>query len=178
MQSTIEKIQSFADFEAGWSFGEGVAFAQNALDKASQLAKTAHTLGFHETDAFPGLNGEVMVTVYQGNEYWEFTLQPTATITFVYERDDETVTYIEQFYPPPTSSQPPIFWEFDETLLPVGFTAEQQTTASGDICHYNLLGVSDKAARNLVLRQNLADFQLCEQESARPLTADDFATQT
>jgi hypothetical protein len=95
MQSTPEKIQSFAYFEAGWSFGEGVGFAQNTLNKASQLAKTAHTLGFHETDAFPGLNGEVMVTVYQGNEYWEFTLLPTETLTFVYERDEETLTYEE-----------------------------------------------------------------------------------
>ncbi|MEZ4733902.1 MAG: hypothetical protein R3E79_42970 [Caldilineaceae bacterium] len=43
-------------------------------------------LGFHETDAFPGLNGEVMVTVYQGSDYWEFTLEPTETITFVYEQ--------------------------------------------------------------------------------------------
>jgi len=95
MQSTLEKIQSFAHFEAGWSFGEGVVFAKNTVDKATQLAKTAHTLGFHETDAFPGLNGEVMVTVYQGNEYWEFTLEPTETITFVYERDEETITYEE-----------------------------------------------------------------------------------
>ncbi|MEZ4866284.1 MAG: hypothetical protein R3C14_33515 [Caldilineaceae bacterium] len=95
MQTTFEKIQSFAQLQPGWGFGEGIAFAQSTLNKAIQLAKTAHTLGFHETDAFPGLNGEIMVTVYQGKEYWEFTLQPTETIIFVYERDDETVTYEE-----------------------------------------------------------------------------------
>jgi len=95
MQTTLEKILSFAHFKPGWSYGEGIGFAQNTLHKAIQLAKTAHTLGFQETDAFPGLNGEVMVTVYQGNEYWEFTLLPAETITFVYERDDKTVTYEE-----------------------------------------------------------------------------------
>ncbi len=95
MQTTLEKIQRFAHLEAGWSFGEGMAFTQSTLNKATQLAKTAHTLGFDETDAFPGLNGEIMVTVYQGNEYWEFTLQPTETITFVYERDDQVVVYEE-----------------------------------------------------------------------------------
>ncbi len=93
MQTTLAKIQSFAQFRHGWSFGEGIGFAQSTLNRAIQLAKTAHTLGFHETDAFPGLNGEVMVTVYQGREYWEFTLQPTETITFVYEKDEEIVTY-------------------------------------------------------------------------------------
>lgn len=121
MRTTLAKTQSFAQFRHGWSFGEGVAFAQSTLDKANQLVTTAHTLGFHETDTFPGLNGEVMVTVYQGAEYWGFTIQPTETILFIYEKDDETATY----------------------------TAEQQTTASGDVCHYNLLGVSDKAARSL-----------------------------
>jgi hypothetical protein len=95
MQTTLDKIYGFAQLQPGWSFGEGVAFTQTTLNKALQLAKTAHTLGFHETDAFPGLNGEIMVTVYQGSEYWEFTLQPTETITFVYERDDETITYEE-----------------------------------------------------------------------------------
>ena len=89
MQTTLKKILSFAQFQEGWSFGEGVAFAKSTVDKAVQLAKTAHTLGFHETDAFPGLNGEIMITVYQGNEYWEFTLEPTETITFVYEKADE-----------------------------------------------------------------------------------------
>ncbi len=95
MPTTLEKIQNFAHFERGWSFGEGAAFTQSTLSKATQLVKTAHTLGFHETDAFPGLNGEVMVTVYQGSEYWEFTLQLVETITFVYEKDEATITYEE-----------------------------------------------------------------------------------
>jgi hypothetical protein len=82
--------------------------------------------------------------------------------------------HIEQFYPPPTSSQPPIFWIFDETRLPADFTAKQQTTQSGDICHYNLLGVSDKAARDLLLRQRLMEFQICENETSRPLTSADL----
>ncbi len=95
MKTTIEKIQSFVQLQPGWSFGEGIGFAQNTLNKAIQLAKSAYTLGFHETDAFPGLNGEVMITVYQSCEYWEFTLQPTETITFVYEKGEETVVYEE-----------------------------------------------------------------------------------
>ena len=84
--------------------------------------------------------------------------------------------HIAQFYPPPTSSQPPLFWAFDEAALLTGFTAEQQTTESGDVCHYNLLGVSDKAARDLLIRQSLVDFQICHNDMARPLTVADFAT--
>lgn len=92
---TIEKIQSFSNFTQGWSFGEGVSFTPTILLKATQLIKTAHALGFTETDAFPGLNGEVMVTIYLGADYWEFTLEPDETITFAYEKDDETILYEE-----------------------------------------------------------------------------------
>ncbi len=83
--------------------------------------------------------------------------------------------HIERYYPPPTSSQPAIFWVFDEAVLPAGFTAEQQTTQSGDVCHYNILGASDKAARELLIQQSLAEFQICESRLSRPLTVTDFA---
>jgi hypothetical protein len=95
VKTTIDKIQSFAKLHPGWSFGEGIEFEPAILNKALQLAKTAHTLGFQETDAFPGLNGEIMVTVYQRDDYWEFTLSPKETITFVYEKGEETVVYEE-----------------------------------------------------------------------------------
>ena len=93
--STIEKIQSFHRLNDGWSFGEGAKFNPSILNKALQLAKTAHALSFQETDAFPGLNGEVMVTLYSGQDYWEFTIEPDESVTFVYERDQETRVYEE-----------------------------------------------------------------------------------
>lgn len=34
-----------------------------------------------------------MVTIYSGQEYWEFTLEPDETITFIYEKNGETVIY-------------------------------------------------------------------------------------
>jgi len=92
----------------------------------------------------------------------------------VFAQNQTPCQHIERYYPPPTSSRPAIFWVFDEAVLPAGFTAEQQTTQSGDVCHYNLLGVSDKAARDLLIRQRLADFQICEDEMSRPLLAADF----
>ncbi len=92
---TYEKIQSFAAYRPGWSFGEGVEFTQPLLNKSLQLAKTAHALGFHKSDAFPGLNGEVMITIYRETEYWEFTIQPDESLSFVYEKGNSTVIYEE-----------------------------------------------------------------------------------
>ncbi len=93
--STVEKIESFRKFNDGWSFGEGVKFNAASLNKALQLVKTAHALSFQETDAFPGLNGEVMVTLYSGQDYWEFTIEPDESVIFVYERGQETLAYEE-----------------------------------------------------------------------------------
>ncbi|MEZ4866283.1 MAG: hypothetical protein R3C14_33510 [Caldilineaceae bacterium] len=93
----------------------------------------------------------------------------------VFAQNQTPCRHIKRYYPPPTSSQPLIFWVFEEAILPAGFIAEQQTTESGDVCHYNLLGVSDKAARDLLIRQRLTDFQICDNDMARPLATADFA---
>jgi hypothetical protein len=55
--------------------------------------------------------------------------------------------YIKEYYPPPVSSEPPIFWLFDENILPTGYRLIQETRQSGDICHYNIHGLSNKVAR-------------------------------
>ncbi len=93
--STLEKVQSFSKLKDNWSFGEGSEFNVQILNKALQLVKTAHALGFQETDTFPGLNGEIMVTLYLGQDYWEFTLESDGSVIFVYEKGEETCVYEE-----------------------------------------------------------------------------------
>ena len=72
---TEKKIQSFKELESGWHYGEGVSIKQSVLDNAILLNQEAINQAFYETDAFPGLNGEVMVTIYSGEHYLEFTLE-------------------------------------------------------------------------------------------------------
>lgn len=91
--STRKKLQGFGSLNDGWGFGEGVAFQPQVLNKASQLVRSANALGFEETDAFPGLNGEIMVTLYSGQHYWEFTIEADESVTFVYEVGNETRVY-------------------------------------------------------------------------------------
>lgn len=93
--STTAKIRSFKTFQEGWSFGEGVKFSDNILNKAVKINETALKSGFQETDAFPGLNGEIMVALYLEQDYWEFTLEPDESLTFVYEQGEETIIYEE-----------------------------------------------------------------------------------
>ncbi len=92
---TIKKIHSFRELSEGWSYGEGIKLNENIIKKAVKLAEAAHRSGLSETDAFPGLNGEIMMTVYHKSDYWEFTIEPDERVTFVYERDDALLAYEE-----------------------------------------------------------------------------------
>ena len=90
-----QKIRGFARFEPGWHYGEGVRFDKARLNKAICLNDEAIRRGFVQTDAFPGVSGEVMITIYHGRHYLEFSIEPDDTVVFVYEFDDEEVTYEE-----------------------------------------------------------------------------------
>ena len=78
--------------------------------------------------------------------------------------------HIKTFYPPPTSSEPAIFWALEENSLPTGYRLEQQPSTSSDICHYNIEGVADKSARALMIRCQLHEFQICENGTSHTLT--------
>ena len=93
----------------------------------------------------------------------------------IQEQERTVCQHIEHFYPPPTSSIPPIFWEFNEQQLPTGYSLAQETSPSGDICHYNIEGVADKSAREMLLQVKLSDLQICELGQARQLTLTDLA---
>jgi len=52
-------------------------------------------MGLLETDAFPGLNGEVMFTVYANDHYLEFALEADGAVAFCHEEADREVCYRE-----------------------------------------------------------------------------------
>ncbi|MBA7696828.1 hypothetical protein ES703_105480 [subsurface metagenome] len=51
------------------------------------------------TNAFPGLRGQVLVTVYRGNQYLEFSVEPDGTVAFLHEVDDREIDYREKLAP-------------------------------------------------------------------------------
>ena len=83
--------------------------------------------------------------------------------------------HIEVFYKDITGL-PPIFWQVPTDALPEGHRFIQQTSITGDICHHNLIGVSDKEARMLLKRAKLSDFNICSENGIhRPLTESDVS---
>lgn len=87
--STPAKIISFGDLPNGWHFGEGSPPTSATIDRAQDLYWLLLRLGYNQTDAFPGIHGEVMVTGYEGAQYAELIAEKDGTISIHLERDSE-----------------------------------------------------------------------------------------
>ena len=92
---TERKIRGFKRLQKGWHYGEGRPFGDNIINAAISLHKEALRLGFFETDAFPGANGEIMVTIYRHEHYLEFIIERDLTVTFSREDGDDETRYEE-----------------------------------------------------------------------------------
>ena len=96
LYSTENKIKGFRELPRAWNFGKGHSPEDWTVETAIVLNSKARTLGFMETDAFPGTDGEIMVTIYFHNHYLEFTIEPTRKITFYRERNKIEISYQEE----------------------------------------------------------------------------------
>ena len=85
---TITKIESFRRLNAGWHYGEGINFDSNIVNNAIDLHNLAVKLGFFETDAFPGVDGSIMIAIYHKEDYLEFTLKHNNEIIYRRETND------------------------------------------------------------------------------------------
>jgi hypothetical protein len=71
--------------------------------------------------------------------------------------------------------EPPIFWEIPETVLPTHCQFIQDPSDTGDDCHHNLIGLSDREARRIIKQTPLDEMRICEVAGApRPLTEADL----
>jgi hypothetical protein len=89
--ATAEKIISFGSLPNGWHYGEGRAPDEKTIKSALAVFWQFHRAGFEDTDAFPGINKEIMITAYRGDHYLEVLVENNGTISFSYEFDGEDV---------------------------------------------------------------------------------------
>ena len=88
---TTKKIMAFRRLTDGWHYGEGYHVDESVVNTALELHKRILSLGLYETDAFPGIEGNIVLTVYSGTECLEFTLMSNGNIQYCRERDDVEV---------------------------------------------------------------------------------------
>lgn len=88
------KVREFLEMEEGWHFGEGVTPTRETAKIALNIAEKA-SLSLLSTDVFPGISGEIQLSVYHKNHYLEFIVEPNGAITYARESDDQEIEYEE-----------------------------------------------------------------------------------
>ena len=92
---TEQKIRAFASLPVGWQHGEGHPPSDSTIEHAIILNIYASDLGFKETNAFPGIEGEVQLLIYHERTTLEITLEIDDSVTFIHEQDDKEIESIE-----------------------------------------------------------------------------------
>jgi hypothetical protein len=115
--NTPAKIISFGELPVGWHYGEGTPAAPSAIDLAQDIYWILLSLGYKQTDAFPGIKGEVMITGYAGPRYVELIAETDSTISIelefsgkeIYSEErrslEEAVATLEQFSQEPEPAE-------------------------------------------------------------------------
>ena len=85
---TTEKIMAFRRLRDGWHYGEGYFLDESVVNSALELHKRILSLGFYDTDAFPGIEGNIILTVSSGAECLAFTLMSNGDIQYCREIHD------------------------------------------------------------------------------------------
>lgn len=89
------KIVGFRGLDHGWHFGEGTPPTDDMILMALTVNNNISHSGYVETDAFPGIDGEIQLTAYRDQTYLELTLELDGSVTFIHEINDEVVEYEE-----------------------------------------------------------------------------------
>lgn len=90
------KIESFSKLPIGWHYGDGAIPSARNIRSALSLLTSAKLLGFDRFNAFPGIDGEIQVTVYDGADFYQFTIEPNLELTVVHEHNQDEVFYQER----------------------------------------------------------------------------------
>ena len=98
---TVEKISRFKNLEKGWDCGRGSSFDQKIIDYALKLHKEIIDNGFLETEAFPGPDGSILISLYFDHNCdlycLDFTVEPDMSLTYSLEVNDEQGDFTESF---------------------------------------------------------------------------------
>ena len=92
---TKEKLISFASLPSGWNFGEGIPTQELPLKQALAILEVLDKSGFHHTDAYPGVNGDVLLSAYALPDYYDFKVKLDGSVTVAHMHDEEEKLYQE-----------------------------------------------------------------------------------
>lgn len=93
---TVKKIERFRSLPVGWHYGSGVAADRATIARAKDIFTQYAQMGFSVTDAFPGKDGEIVVTAYKNDYYIECVVEVDGTYSVVGEKDKDVIIETER----------------------------------------------------------------------------------
>ena len=92
LEGRISKtIRSFAKLPDGWHYGSGTGAVDIAVDAALNVNSLLVDYGARNIEAFPAVDGGVLVTGYHGRDTLEVLCCPDGEMNLVHEIEDELV---------------------------------------------------------------------------------------
>jgi hypothetical protein len=99
INQTIQKINNFALLPAGWHYGEGEAPDSQLIEDAENFLRLAEGWGISEANAFPGIDGQIEITLYVKEKTFAFMFDIDNTFSITEEVKGKIVSDIyEQPY--------------------------------------------------------------------------------
>src|SRR5712691_7322588 len=86
---TAQKILSFRDRRAGWHYGSGGPISEGVVRLTLRLNAFLNYLSVLETDVFPGIDGEVLLTCYLKEHYIEILIDTAKVVSIIHEKDNK-----------------------------------------------------------------------------------------
>jgi len=97
-QNTAAKIAAFEKLPFGWHSGFGLPPETETVRLTLELEAALRAAGLSKTNAYPGLDGEILLTAYHGTLFVELTVLGDGRVTFFVEQEDRETLYEEMPY--------------------------------------------------------------------------------
>jgi len=81
----LTKIVSFASLPVGWDYGDGVPASLNTVSLARDIFYELTQLGFTRVEAFPGTDGGIQLTTYEGLQHIIIIIKPSGEISLAHK---------------------------------------------------------------------------------------------
>lgn len=91
---TESKLLRFGLLRDGWCYGAGMAFHPQAIHDALIIHRQIFFKGYTSTDAFPGPSGEIQVTTYVGDHYFQFERESSGLWNIAHEIKNEEQEFL------------------------------------------------------------------------------------
>src|ERR1039458_7833127 len=83
--ATVKKIQGFSYLQEGWHYGNGTPPTDLIIGQAISVNNLFIQVGLTTTNAFPGVDGEIMVTAYKDEYYIECIVEKNGNYSITAE---------------------------------------------------------------------------------------------